>query len=71
MTVLEPLMMLSGGPTQVAMSLTRAAGSMPIITVGSQGGRIGPPTCGTGPVAMGHVCMSETRAAGGILSILL
>ena len=33
--------MLSGGPTQTAMSLTRAAGNMPIRTVGHPGGRIG------------------------------
>jgi hypothetical protein len=68
-TVGEPIAMESVGPTQRAMSLTRAAGSMLISTVGSQGGRIGPPTCGIGGVpgvTMGHVCMSVNRAAGGI-----
>src|ERR1700674_2619004 len=65
-TVAEPIAMVSGGPTQVAMSVTRAAGSIPISTVGSQGGRIGPPTWGTTPVTMGQTCMSVARAAGGI-----
>jgi len=36
--------MTSGGPTQTAMSVTRAAGRPPIRTVGAQG-RNGPPTC--------------------------
>ena len=65
-TVGEPLAMTSGGPTHVAMSPTRAEGIMPISTVGQPGGRIGPPTCGTTPVTIGQVCMSVTRAAGGI-----
>src|SRR5256885_4214708 len=66
-TLLDPFTITSGGPTQVAMSVTRAAGKKPIITVGQPGGRIGPPTCGTTPVTMGQVCMSDTRAAGGIV----
>ena len=70
-TVAEPLIMVSGGPTQVAISPIRAAGMKPIITVVQPGGRIGPPTCGTGGVpgvAIGHVCISVTLAAGGIFS---
>jgi two-component system, OmpR family, response regulator MprA len=66
----EPMAIVSGGPAQVHMSLTLAAGSPPISTVGAPGGRIGPPTCGTTPVTMGQVCMSLTRAAGGIATIL-
>src|ERR1700691_4499774 len=57
--------MTSGGPTQVAMSPTRAAGRSSINTVGMHGGRIGPPTCGTIPVTIGHTCISVMRAAGG------
>ena len=62
----EPLTIVSGGPVQVAMSPTRAAGSPPIRTVGAPGPVIGPPTCGFGPSDSGHVCMSLTRAAGGM-----
>ncbi|MGC1087285.1 MAG: hypothetical protein WA894_02520, partial [Candidatus Acidiferrum sp.] len=65
-TVGEPMMIMSGGPTQVSMSVMRAAGRAPINTVGSQGVMIGPPTWGTIPVTIGHTCMSVTRAAGGI-----
>src|SRR5690348_14584458 len=65
-TVGEPMMIVSGGPTQVHMSPMRAAGRPPIRTVGAPGGRIGPPTCGFGPSNIGHVCMSVMRAAGGI-----
>src|SRR5271157_2686124 len=71
-TVGEPMAIMSGGPTQVAISVTRAAGSIPISTVGQHGGRIGPPTCGTTPVTIGQTCISVIRAAGGIfLSLLL
>jgi hypothetical protein len=66
----EPIAIASGGPTHVAMSPTRAAGMPPIITVGAPGGRIGPPTCGFGPSESGQVCMSPTRAAGGIVGRL-
>ena len=59
-------MIVSGGPTQVHISPTRAAGSPPISTVGHPGGKTGPPTCGTTPVTIGQVCISLTRAAGGI-----
>ena len=37
-----------------------------MITVIAHGGKIGPPTCGTSTVTIGHTCMSVTRAAGGI-----
>src|SRR5712691_9102119 len=66
-TVGEPMRMTSGGPTQVSMSVIRAAGRPPIRTVGSHGGRMGPPTCGTTPVTMGQTCMSVMRAAGGMI----
>lgn len=59
--------MTSGGPTHVDMSVTRACGSLPVITFTEQGGRIGPPTCGIGGtpgVTIGQTCMSLTRAAG-------
>src|SRR4051794_10347789 len=71
-TLVEPMTIESGGAGGVHrhMSPTVAAGMPPIRTVGVPGGRIGPPTCGTvaGPtgVAIGHMCMSPTRAAGGI-----
>jgi hypothetical protein len=66
MTVAEPLMTVSGGPTQTALLLMMAAGKLPIKTVGTPGGRSGPPTCGTGPLNAGQTCMSVTRAAGGM-----
>src|SRR3954468_5142305 len=65
-TFIEPIAIASGGPTQVHMSPTRAAGSPAMRTVTAPGGRIGPPTCGFGPSNIGHVCMSVTRAAGGM-----
>jgi hypothetical protein len=43
-TVAEPAIILSGGPEQVAISPTRAAGKPPISTSVLPGGRIGPPT---------------------------
>lgn len=64
--VLHGGMIVSGGPTQVHLSPAVAAGKLPINTVGTPGGKIGPPTCGTGPVVAGQACISETRAAGGI-----
>jgi hypothetical protein len=64
MTVAEPIMIVSGGPVHTAMSPTRAAGKPPIMTIGQPGGNIGPPTCGTVPVTMGHTCMSLILAAG-------
>src|SRR5690606_20074999 len=63
-TVGAPLTIVSGGPTHTAMSPRRAAGRLQISTVGAQGGPIGPPTCGTGPVDIGQACMSVRRAAG-------
>src|SRR6185312_8279867 len=65
-TLGAPMTMVSGGPTQVTMLLTRAAGKPPINTVGAPGATIGPPTCGTTPVTIGHTCMSVRRAAGGM-----
>ena len=70
-TVAEPLMMVSGGPTQVAISPITAAGSFPINTVGTPGPIIGPPTCGTGGtpgVCIGQVCISVILAAFGIIN---
>src|SRR5438128_1111685 len=69
-TVVDPMAITSGGPTQTAMSVTRAAGRNPISTIGQQGGRIGPPTCGTRTVTMGQTCISVIRAAKGILVLL-
>src|SRR6516225_5374929 len=69
-TVGEPFAITSGGPTQVHLSVTRAAGCPPMRTVGHPGGRIGPPTCGTGGVpgvTIGQVCISPILAAGGII----
>ncbi len=70
-TVAEPLAIVSGGPVQVAISVALAAGIPPINTVIAPGGRMGPPTCGIGEgtagVCIGHVCMSVSRAAGGMV----
>jgi hypothetical protein len=71
-TVADPMAMESGGPVQVAISPTLAAGIPPMSTVGSPGGKIGPPTCGTGPgFIIGHVCISVILAAGGIIFLLI
>lgn len=48
----------------MTMSPTRAAGRLPMSTVGSPGDTIGPPTWGTTPVTIGQTCMSVSRAAG-------
>jgi hypothetical protein len=46
------------------ISPTTDAGIPPIKTVGTPGGKIGPPTCGTGPgFESGHVCISPALAA--------
>jgi hypothetical protein len=69
-TVVEPIAIESGGPTHIAISVAHAAGCPPINTVGHPGGMIGPPTCGIGTTAgvcIGHVCISPTLAAGGIV----
>lgn len=63
-TVDDPMMIVSGGPAQVAISPTFAAGRPAISTVGQPGGRIGPPTCGVPPgVTIGQICMSVILAA--------
>jgi hypothetical protein len=70
-TVGDPITITSGGPTQIAISVTRAAGIPPMITFGEHGPLIGPPTCGIGGkpgVTIGQTCMSVNRAAGGIQS---
>jgi hypothetical protein len=54
-TLPEPVAMLSTGPTQVAVSVTRAAGIPQARTVGAPV-MIGPPTCGTIAVVCGQVC---------------
>lgn len=64
MTVALPLATLEGGPTQIPMVPTCAAGSLPIRTVIATGGTRTPPTCGTGPVTMGQTCISDNLAAG-------
>src|SRR6266513_589735 len=70
-TVIDPLTITSGREaTHKALSVTRAAGRKPIMTLVEHGGRIGPPTCGMGGVpgvAIGQVCMSVTRAAEGMV----
>src|SRR5215212_1590969 len=68
MTFVDPIAIVSGGPTQVHMSPTTAAGIFAISTVGTPGPMTGPPTCGIGGVpgvCIGQTCMSPTRAAGG------
>ena len=66
-TVADPMIILSGGPAQTHWSPTHAAGKPPIRTVAQPGGNTGPPTCGTGPLNIGQTCISETRAAKGII----
>jgi hypothetical protein len=55
MTVDDPFTMVSGGPVQVHISLTTAAGMPPIKTVEAPGPMTGPPTCGTRMVTIGQV----------------
>jgi len=69
-TVAEPFTIVSGGPTHTAMSPSTAAGMFAMRTVGMPGPPTGPPTCGTGPVVIGQVCMSVRRAAGGMAAIV-
>lgn len=59
-----PVTITSGGPAQVHMFETVAAGKFKIKTFGTPGGKIGPPTWGSGPVNIGQMCISVTRAAG-------
>jgi hypothetical protein len=40
----DPMTIMSGGPTHVAIDVTVAAGRKSMSTVGAPGGRIGPPT---------------------------
>ena len=68
-TVVDPTTIVSGGPTHTNKSPTTAAGKLPIKTVGTQGPVTGPPTCGTGPLNIGQVCMSVSLAAEGIFFI--
>jgi hypothetical protein len=70
-TVVDPIMMESGGPAQVHRSPTRAAGKLPINTVAQPGGNTAPPTCGTTPFTIGHTCMSDILAAKGMCGVLL
>jgi hypothetical protein len=71
-TVADPMAMVSGGPVQVQLSPTTAAGRLPTNTVGTPGPTMGPPTCGMGlgtaGVCMGQVCISVNRAANDIRS---
>ena len=68
----EPVTMVSGGPAQVAISPSLAAGRPPINTVGSPGGKMGPPTCGVPPgVSIGQTCVSVILAANGMAHQLI
>ena len=69
-TVVDPIIIESGGPTHVHRSPTHAAGKPPIKTVTLPGGKIGPPTCGTTPVTMGQTCISLILAAKGMVHVL-
>jgi len=63
---MQPWVIVSGGPVQVAISPKRAAGAPPINTVGLPT-VIGPPTWGGGGTpgfSIGQTCISPTRAAG-------
>src|SRR5882724_3779679 len=54
---------MSGGPTQISMSVTRDCGTPPTITV-NEPSTNGPPTWGTSTVTIGQTCMSPMRDAG-------
>src|SRR3954452_9990606 len=72
-TLVDPMTIVAGGPTQTHMSPTTAAGIFAISTVGAPGPVIGPPTWGIGGVpgvCIGHTCMSPRRAAGGMGAIV-
>jgi hypothetical protein len=43
-TEVDPCTITSGGPTQIKLSPTLAAGKLPIRTVGAPGPTMGPPT---------------------------
>jgi hypothetical protein len=65
-TFCEPLVMESGGPVQVQVLPTVAAGMDSMNTSGFPPGSMGPPTCGL-PLpgfTMGQVWLSPTLAAG-------
>jgi len=73
-TVIEPLAMVSGGPTQTHMLVAVAEGMAQMRTVGAPGITMGPPTCGMGGtpgVIMGQTCMSVMRAAGMVMNYLV
>src|ERR1035441_8101806 len=63
-TVKDPNTITSGVLTHATMAVPRACGSPPVSTVTAQGGRMGPPTCGTSTVSIGQMCRSVARAAG-------
>jgi hypothetical protein len=63
----EPTESESGGPVQTQLSPTMDAGKLPINTLLLAPGIKGPPTCGTVPVVIGHVCISVILAAAAIL----
>ncbi len=56
-TVIEPFVRTSGGPTQIAMSPTTDTGAPPAHTVTAPGPTTGPPTCGIGTTA--GVCIGQ------------
>ncbi len=73
-TVAEPFIIVSGGPTQVQLSPITAAGSFPISTVATPVPIIGPPACGMGAgnagVCIGQTCISVNLAAKLITQII-
>src|SRR5262249_23993409 len=73
-TVIEPLMITSGGAGgHSALSVTRAAGRNAIMTSVEHGGRVGPPAGGVGGTArgaLGRGWMAGTGAAGGLGGLL-
>ncbi len=70
-TVADPFCMLSGGPAQVHILPTVAAGCPPIITLGTPGGNMGPPVCGL-PLGLvnGQVWLSVILAAAAIVLLI-
>jgi hypothetical protein len=73
-TVVEPVTMkFGGGVAQVSLSVARAWARLSVSTVVEHGGAIGPGggACGFGPGStVVHACLSDTRAAGGMVNLL-
>ena len=64
MKVGDPSTTSDGGPMHIATAPIDAAGRMPAITLSHVVSRITPPTWGTGPSSIGHICIDVSIAQG-------